>query len=288
VNDFESILTGVSRTFGLSIPYLPDQLRDQVGTAYLLCRIADTFEDEGTWDPITRVLLLRRFKRAVQSRGERAALMDVLYETGDQWGAGYNELLEHTPQILERYDAFPVEAKTHIRAGLFFMINGMSRFIMWDRTVDSLDGLRKYCYAVAGVVGVMCTKLFIEADPQLTPERVRLIALSAKYGEGLQLINILRDQNVDEGEDRFLIPEDVSRKMLAAHAAHDMAAADEYLTLLELNGANSGVVAFNELNIRLGHATLEAIERQGPGAKLNRQQVAEIASATAFTTPSLN
>lgn len=278
MNDFESILTSVSRTFGLSIPYLPDRLRDQVGTAYLLCRIADTFEDEGTWDPITRVYLLRRFKRAVQSRGERTALMNVLYETADQWGAGYNELLEHTPQILAHYDGFPVEVKQHIRSGLFFMINGMTQFIMRGRTVDSLEALRKYCYAVAGVVGVMCTKLFIDADPQLTLERVRLIALSAKYGEGLQLINILRDHNVDEGEGRFLIPKDVSRKMLAAHATHEMAAADEYLMLLELNGANKGVVAFNELNIRLGHATLEAIERRGPGAKLNRHQVAAIAA----------
>lgn len=280
MSDFESILTGVSRTFGLSVPYLPDRLRDQVGTAYLLCRIADTFEDEGAWDPITRVFLLRRFKRAVQSRSARTALMDVLYETADQWSAGYNELLEHTPQILKHYDGFPVEAKQHIRSSLFFMINGMSQFIMQGRTVDSLDGLCKYCYAVAGVVGVMCTKLFIDADPQLASERIRLTALSAKYGEGLQLINILRDQDVDEGEDRFLIPENVSRKTLAAHAAHGMAAADEYLTLLEMNGANKGVVAFNELTIRLGHATLEAIQRQGPGAKLNRQQVAKIASAT--------
>ncbi|MEM9109148.1 MAG: squalene/phytoene synthase family protein [Planctomycetota bacterium] len=279
MSNLESILTGVSRTFGLSIPYLPDQLRDEIGTAYLLCRIADTFEDEGTWDPITRVFLLRRFKRAVCSRGSRQPLLDVLNETVDHWGGGYNELLTNTLPILEHYDGFRVEAKQHIRSGLFFMIDGMGQFVMRNRTVDSLERLQRYCYAVAGVVGVMCTKLFVESNPQLATHRMRLIALSAKYGEGLQLINILRDESDDEDADRYLIPGSLSRESLIAQAAHDMAAADEYLTLLDINGADRGVIAFNELNIRLGHATLEAIERQGPGAKLDRQQVAEIAAA---------
>jgi len=280
VKNLESILTGVSRTFGLSIPYLPDQLRDEIGTAYLLCRIADTFEDEGTWDSITRVFLLRRFKRAVTNRSSRKPLLDVLHETSLQWGGGYNELLEHTLPILEHYDGFRVETKQHIRSSLFFMIDGMSQFIIRDRTIDSLEGLQKYCYAVAGVVGVMCTKLFVQANPQLGTERLRLIALSAKYGQGLQLINILRDQHHDKEADRHLIPKSFSRKTLIAHAAQDMSAADEYLTAMEFYGAEKGIVDFNELNIRLGHATLQAIERQGPGAKLNRREVAEIAAAT--------
>ena len=40
------ILQGVSRTFALTIPQLPPDLRRVVGNAYLLCRIADTIEDE--------------------------------------------------------------------------------------------------------------------------------------------------------------------------------------------------------------------------------------------------
>ena len=41
-----AILQEVSRTFALTIPQLPSGLRDVVGNAYLLCRIADTIEDE--------------------------------------------------------------------------------------------------------------------------------------------------------------------------------------------------------------------------------------------------
>ena len=38
------LLERVSRTFALTIPELPPALCDQVGNAYLLCRIADTIE----------------------------------------------------------------------------------------------------------------------------------------------------------------------------------------------------------------------------------------------------
>ena len=41
-------LQGVSRTFALTIPQLPHQLRLPVGNAYLLCRITDTIEDEAS------------------------------------------------------------------------------------------------------------------------------------------------------------------------------------------------------------------------------------------------
>lgn len=42
----DEILPKVSRTFALTIPQLPPELRRAVANAYLLCRIADTIEDE--------------------------------------------------------------------------------------------------------------------------------------------------------------------------------------------------------------------------------------------------
>ena len=48
-NDLEfqrNILPGVSRTFALTIPVLPPRLADVVANAYLLCRLADTIEDD--------------------------------------------------------------------------------------------------------------------------------------------------------------------------------------------------------------------------------------------------
>jgi len=40
------ILQHVSRTFALTIPELPNPLRIVISNAYLLCRIADTIEDD--------------------------------------------------------------------------------------------------------------------------------------------------------------------------------------------------------------------------------------------------
>ena len=44
-------LEEVSRTFALTIPQLPPPLYIAVGNAYLLCRIADTIEDEPKLTP---------------------------------------------------------------------------------------------------------------------------------------------------------------------------------------------------------------------------------------------
>ena len=45
--EFQShLLKGVSRTFALTIPQLPDELLKVVSNAYLLCRTIDTIEDE--------------------------------------------------------------------------------------------------------------------------------------------------------------------------------------------------------------------------------------------------
>ena len=45
MTEIESLLQKTSRTFALTIPYLPRPIRDEIGVAYLLFRIIDTFED---------------------------------------------------------------------------------------------------------------------------------------------------------------------------------------------------------------------------------------------------
>src|SRR6201986_1793808 len=57
----DSILPAVSRTFALTIPELPLALRTSVTNAYLLCRIADTIEDEPALSPDESLIFLQRF-----------------------------------------------------------------------------------------------------------------------------------------------------------------------------------------------------------------------------------
>src|SRR5580765_1227747 len=65
--DFQDrILPYVSRTFALTIPQLPKPLRIAVTNAYLLCRIADTIEDEPALPPAETRLYLQRFTAVVR------------------------------------------------------------------------------------------------------------------------------------------------------------------------------------------------------------------------------
>src|ERR1700723_2442951 len=70
----DQVLPHVSRTFALTIPQLPPRLRVAVTNAYLLCRIADTIEDEPALSPAETLALLERFKGVVGGRGGAAAL----------------------------------------------------------------------------------------------------------------------------------------------------------------------------------------------------------------------
>src|SRR5579863_842240 len=70
----ERILPHVSRTFALTIPQLPAPLRTPVTNAYLLCRIADTIEDEPVLTPDETLVLLRRFVAVLNALEPGAAL----------------------------------------------------------------------------------------------------------------------------------------------------------------------------------------------------------------------
>ena len=55
MTDVNDLLQKTSRTFALTIPYLPPPTREEVGLAYLLFRIIDTFEDATRWSPEQRI-----------------------------------------------------------------------------------------------------------------------------------------------------------------------------------------------------------------------------------------
>lgn len=64
-------LEGVSRTFAFTIPELPTGLRETVTNAYLLCRIADTIEDDPQLDADTKDSFHQRFLAAATDGSPR-------------------------------------------------------------------------------------------------------------------------------------------------------------------------------------------------------------------------
>ena len=74
----ERVLPLVSRSFALTIPQLPAELRIPVANAYLLCRIADTVEDESALSTAARREALQRFVGVMRGEDEPARFPEEL------------------------------------------------------------------------------------------------------------------------------------------------------------------------------------------------------------------
>ena len=133
-----------------------------------------------------------------------------------------------------------------------------------------------YCYVVAGIVGELLTDLFILHSDALAPVADYLTERAALFGEGLQLVNILKDSSSDATEGRNYLPAAAERIEVFALAREDLRAAAEYTLAVQKAGGPDGVVLFTGLPLELAWATLDRVEKDGPGAKLSRPEVFQI------------
>jgi farnesyl-diphosphate farnesyltransferase len=283
--ELRPLLQKTSRTFALTIPLLPEPLQTEVAVAYLLFRIIDTFEDGTRWAPGRRAKALGLFAQRIESED----LSDLRALTA-QWladppleHAGYLELLARTPEVIEWQRRLRPAAGEQLRRHVERSARGMMGIVQRidDRGVlqlMTLQDLRDYCYVVAGVVGEMLTELFVLQNPSLNKVADDLRARAVEFGEALQLVNILKDSQADGAEKRSYLPLDAKLADVFSLARSDLRRATEYTQLLQNNGADRGLVAFNALNLRLAIGTLHVLHDRGPGAKLTRTQVAGMAA----------
>jgi farnesyl-diphosphate farnesyltransferase len=271
--DLEQLLLHTSRTFALSIPLLPEPTRSEVTIAYLLFRIADTFEDAPGWQQAEKVAALERFHSllAAPAAAETAAAARAWCNAVPCAQPGYRELLAEVPYVLASFFALSPKAVERIRHHTRRTIAGMERYV--ERAGDNgaleladLADLRAYCYVVAGIVGELLTEALAAVASALR-ER------SPVFGEGLQLVNILKDAAADAREGRRYLPPAVDRAEVLALARRDLAVAEAYVLDLQRAGAERGLVAFNALPVHLAHGTLDRVAEAGPGAKLSRREV---------------
>ncbi|HKI02277.1 MAG TPA: squalene/phytoene synthase family protein [Thermoanaerobaculia bacterium] len=278
--DLEELLIASSRTFALAIPLLPEPTRREVTISYLLFRVADTFEDAASWPRAQRIEALERFGRLLENPRR-----EEIEEVSRRWAAevpceqpGYQDLLAELPFVLDNFFALSPDAVRLIREHTVRTADGMAGFVA--RTGDDgelrlrdVADLQAYCYVVAGIVGELLTELFLLGRPQLAPAAPWLRERSRVFGEGLQLVNILKDSASDATEGRRYLPDGVERATVLALARRDLQAAREYVLALQDAGAERGLVAFNALPVRLALATLDRVEQAGPGSKLTRPEV---------------
>jgi farnesyl-diphosphate farnesyltransferase len=283
--DLDDLLAKTSRTFALSIPLLPEPTRREVTVAYLLFRIADTFEDATRWSPARRMMALGELGDLLAGapRPEAAAGLAErwLADPPGEQHEGYLELVRETPFVLRELWELAPGSQAAIRHHLRRTIDGMARFVARAQgrerlQLRSLDDLTEYCYVVAGIVGELLTELYLLGCRELQRVADTLRQRARSFGEGLQLVNILKDSAADAREGRSFLPLTVDRAEVFRRARQDLEAAAEYTVALQHAGAPRGMVAFNALPVLLARATLDRVEEAGPGAKVPRPQVFEI------------
>ena len=208
----DQILPHVSRTFALTIPQLPPRLKAAVTNAYLLCRIADTIEDEPALSPADTLALLEGFKAVVAGRGDAAALAaDVEKRLSSRTLATERDLIVNMARVLNVTASLSPPQRSAIQRCVDLMCYGMPRF----QSATSLEGLSRrtdldeYCYYVAGVVGDMLTELFCEYSPDIAKNRAQLSRLAVSFAQGLQMTNILKDVWEDRSRGACWLPREV-------------------------------------------------------------------------------
>ena len=206
----ERALLQVSRTFALTIPQLPQPLREVIGNAYLLCRIADTIEDEPAVSGPECMDLFAEFAQAVAGRAPAEAFAARLSPLlSEATAAGERDLVAHAPLVLNVTHGFRPAERAAIERCIRVMTGGMGEFGGGRPDgLDTLDDLERYTYCVAGVVGEMITDLMCEYSPEIASRRDRLYPLSRRFGCALQLVNVLKDVWEDQRRGACWLPRD--------------------------------------------------------------------------------
>jgi 4,4'-diapophytoene synthase len=191
-----SLLPGVSRTFALTIPVLPEHLAEVVTNAYLLCRLADTIEDDVGLSNLQKTVYHRRFVAVVEGREPAEPFAaDLLPLLSDRTLPDERELVRNAATVVRVTHGFSDPERAPMNRCVRIMCSGMPEFQRNKslKGLEDLDELGSYCYFVAGVVGEMLTELFCLHCPELNRHRERLMQLAVSFGQGLQMTNILKD-----------------------------------------------------------------------------------------------
>jgi farnesyl-diphosphate farnesyltransferase len=215
------ILPAVSRTFALSIRVLPGPLGRAVLAAYLLCRIADTLEDEPSLPAEAKAALLDELQRSFDDAAAADAFpARVAAITGEP---AHVRLTRHTDLVFVLYRALSPGTREHVRRWVGEMIAGMRKFVLLyphGIRIQSLEEYREYCYYVAGTVGYLLTDLWHEHAPSIGERQYHVLRDKCRaFAEALQTVNILKDVAADaEQENSIYIPEELLREHGSSHA----------------------------------------------------------------------
>lgn len=213
------LLRDVSRSFYTTLRVLPGTIRPQISLAYLLARTTDTIADTEIVSLDQRLQALRALRERIL--GTSHAPLEFGELAQHQGSSAERSLLERCEEALSVLSQFTPADQQLIRDVLAVITSGqeldVQRFAGANaRNIIALKNdveLDDYTYRVAGCVGEFWTKICrAHLFPDVPLDDAFLLTSSARFGKGLQLVNILRDVAVDLRQGRCYLP----RERLAA------------------------------------------------------------------------
>ena len=145
---------------------MPRSLEDPITIGYLLCRIADTIEDDRGLGADRKLALLDQFLECLHNRdaADRYA--------ADAGGAGMSEsdreLVDGSPLVFRAFRSLDPASRGIIREWVSEMTRGMQEFVRLYPAgirIQNVAEFRRYCYFVAGTVGHLLTDLWHAHSP---------------------------------------------------------------------------------------------------------------------------
>jgi phytoene synthase len=171
---------GSGSSFYYSFLFLPTQRRRAITALYAFCREVDDIVDEGLEPQLAAAKLA-------------------------WWRSEIANLCAGKPQHPVTRALLPFQKEFSIdEKHLGEIIDGMEMDLTQSRYLD-WPGLERYCYRVAGVVGLLAAGIFGYRDP-------RTLDYAKSLGIAFQLTNIIRDVGEDARKNRIYLPmEDLKR-----------------------------------------------------------------------------
>ncbi len=206
------LLEGVSRTFALTIPQLPKNLRFAVSNAYLLCRIVDTIEDEVSLSANQKQEFCSDFISVVKGESPSDAFAERLTPLlSQQTLPAEHTLIRFIPSVILITHQLETVQQEALTTCVETMAGGMPKFqnLNLHAGLKSMADMDNYCYFVAGCVGEMLAKLFCHEVPEIKDKQPELLVLAVSFGQGLQMTNILKDIWDDAKRDVCWLPKDI-------------------------------------------------------------------------------
>lgn len=177
VADSRGVLAHHARSFNLAGHFLPGDCRDDAAVVYALCRLIDDTADEAP-DPVQAEADLQVLRQEVVGDREARPLVALSLEVLQRGG------VDRQP-IVSLLDG---------------VCGDLGRLVVEDDRM-----LLRYCYRVAGTVGLMMCAVLRVHDP-------RAHAFAIDLGIGMQLSNLCRDVLEDAGRERVYLPADRLRR----------------------------------------------------------------------------